>query len=66
MKAALSWFILIEAIIAEMNCEISMLMAYYHTIKYIGPKRLFFSTSSLMGTFPCVEGGKEQYITPDN
>lgn len=38
MRTGLSWFILIEAIIAKMNYEISMLMGYYNT--YIGPKRL--------------------------
>lgn len=29
-----------EAIILEMNCEISMLMGYYHKVKYIGPRRV--------------------------
>lgn len=32
---ALSQFILMEEIITKMNCEISMLMAYYHTIESI-------------------------------
>lgn len=40
MRAALPQFILMEAIIAKMNCEISTLMGYYHAIKYIGPERL--------------------------
>lgn len=65
MKPALSQCILMEAIISKMDCEISMLMGYYHTIKNIGPKRLS-PTSGLMGTFSCVDGGKGQYVMLDN
>lgn len=40
MKGTLSHFILMEAIIVKINYEISMLMSYYHTITYTGPKRI--------------------------
>lgn len=43
-----------------------MLIGYYHTIKYIGPKRPSSNTGSLMEAFPCVEDGKEQYVVFDN
>lgn len=61
MRAEQPWIILMEAIISRMNCEISMLMGYYRSQSSTLVPNGFLLPSGLIGMFPRVGAGKEQY-----